>query len=228
MKPRLAKLWKAWIRPCLLPILLVCVCRSAVSDVNVVPSGSMKPTILEGDRILVNKMAYDLRLPFTPWHLVTWGEPRRGEIVTFRGLEDGRLFVKRVVGLPGDRIALRDDRLYVNGKPAAYEPLPPEVSAQVAAPERSQHRFAVEYLGSSGHPMMTAQKGYAGSDFGPEVVPAGHLFVMGDHRNNSRDSRTFGFLPRDRITGRAFRVAWSLDPAASNAPRWRRFFSRLP
>src|SRR6266571_4011946 len=101
MKRGLLKIWREY-RGFAVFIVLMVIFRSALADWNVVPTGSMKPTILEGDRVLVNKLAYDLKVPFTTWHIAQWDNPRRGDIVVFYSLKDGTRLVKRVIGLPGD------------------------------------------------------------------------------------------------------------------------------
>src|SRR5215469_6073582 len=103
--------WRKEIRPFLFLALVVFAVRSSLADWNDVPTGSMKPTILEGDRVYVNKLAYDLKVPFTTWHLAQWDNPKRGEIVVFYSPYDGKRLVKRVIGLPGDNIELRNDNL---------------------------------------------------------------------------------------------------------------------
>src|SRR5277367_4097672 len=110
-------------KPLLIMVLVMLAFRSAIADWNDVPTGSMKPTILEGDRVFVNKIAYDLKVPFTTWHLAQWDNPVRGDIVVFFSPADGMRIVKRVIGLPGDRIELRNDEVFVNGEPLKYEPL---------------------------------------------------------------------------------------------------------
>src|SRR5262245_17162119 len=98
------KLWREWVRPLLVVLVVLFAVRSAVADWNDVPTGSMKPTILEGDRIFVNKLAYDLKVPFLGWRLVKWSNPGRGDVIVFASPADGTRLVKRVVGLPGDRV----------------------------------------------------------------------------------------------------------------------------
>src|SRR5438067_11429084 len=120
MKKKLHKLWREHIRPLAVIILVLCSIRSAVADWNTVPTGSMKPTIMEGDRIWVNKLAYDLKVPFTTWHLAEWADPRRGEIVVFNSPADGKRLVKRIVGIPGDTVQLVNDQLIINGEAAHY------------------------------------------------------------------------------------------------------------
>src|SRR5881296_2537749 len=130
-KSRTRQIWKEWLRPFLIILIIGCSLRSAVADWNYVPTGSMKPTILEGDRIFVNRLAYDLKVPFTTWHLAEWSNPVRGDIVVLYSPADGKRLVKRVIGLPGDVIELLDNRLFINGEPARYEPLADAVRNQI-------------------------------------------------------------------------------------------------
>jgi len=111
-----SKFWSEWAKPLLTILLITGAFRSAIADWNDVPTGSMKPTILEGDRVYVNKLAYDLKIPFTTVHLTAWSDPKRGDIIVFFSPIDGVRLVKRVVGLPGDEIELRDNQLFVNGQ----------------------------------------------------------------------------------------------------------------
>src|SRR5215204_5480703 len=121
------------VKPFVFVVLILCMVRSSIADWNDVPTGSMNPTIIEGDRIFVNKLAYDLKVPFTTWHLAQWGDPRRGDVVVFYSPADGIRLVKRVIGEPGDVIELRDNHLFVNGAAAAYQPLDPEIVKQMGA-----------------------------------------------------------------------------------------------
>src|SRR5437868_11123609 len=121
-KEKLVKFLKQ-ARSLVFVVLVVLSFRSSIADWNDVPSGSMKPTILEGDRVFVNKLAYDLKVPFTTWHLAEWSSPQRGEIVVFFSPKDGTRLVKRVVGLPGDVVELRENRLIINGTAMDYQPL---------------------------------------------------------------------------------------------------------
>src|SRR5688572_4468435 len=124
---RTLMVWRNWIKPVVIVLLILSMFRSAVADWNVVPSGSMKPTLLVGDRILVNKLAYDLKVPFLGWRLAHWADPQRGDVVVFFSPLDGTRMVKRVIALPGDRVELVDNRLWVNGEPARYESLESEI-----------------------------------------------------------------------------------------------------
>jgi signal peptidase I len=195
--------------------------RSAVADWMVVPTGSMNPTIVEGDRILVDKNVYGWRVPFTTVRLTQGSDPRRGDIVIFDSPEDGTTLVKRVIGLPGDSIEMRDERLLINGVALEYGA---EDLADVAsdselprATQALQHRYSTEKLADAAHAIMLLPARPAARSFGPIVVPAGEYLVLGDSRDNSKDSRYIGFVPRSSIVGRAFRVAYSLD-----AERWYR------
>lgn len=220
-------LWREWIRPLLIIGIVMGSFRSAVADWNDVPTGSMKPTILEGDRIFINKVAYDLKFPFTTWQLMSWDNPVWGDIVVLRSPEDGKRLVKRVVGVPGDVIEIRRGRLYVSGAPAGYEPLAQEIVEQIEVEKRPSYHFQSEAIEGRDHPVMLT-KGSPAYWFAPLQLQEDEYFVMGDNRDNSRDSRYFGAVKRDSILGRATAVALSVDPEHYYMPRWGRFFSRLP
>jgi signal peptidase I len=219
MKKTFRWYWKEWIKPLLVCAILVFSLRSAVADWNDVPTGSMKPTILEGDRVFVNRLAYDLKVPFTTFHITEWGDPKRGDIVVFFSPADGKRLVKRVVGLPGDTITMKDNRLIVNGAAVSYEPLDPAVSNQIEAAERTASQFASENLEGHPHAVMATPVLQALRSFGPVTVPAGKYFMMGDNRDNSFDSRFFGAVPRSKIVGRATAVVFSLDRNNYYLPR---------
>lgn len=191
--------------------------RSALADWNTVPTGSMQPTIRIGDRIVVDRMAYDLRLPFT--HVALWhrSDPRRGDIVIIDSAATGERLVKRVIGLPGDQIALRGNVLYVNGHAARYR----AAAAQGVADDRGRPAdYEDESFGGVHHLIRLARYlPSPASNYGPVTVPAGHYLAMGDNRDDSYDSRYFGFVPRQEIVGRACCVAFSLDPSRHWLPR---------
>ena len=143
--------WRKEIRPLLILALVVCSLRSSLADWSDVPTGSMKPTILEGDRVYVNKLAYDLKVPFTTWHVAEWSNPHRGDIVVFFSPHDGKRLVKRVVGLPGDTLELHNNVLILNGKPVEYQPVPETLLRDVAAADKVSHTFAAEQLPGQAH-----------------------------------------------------------------------------
>src|SRR3954466_16186551 len=153
-RQKLAGFWRKDGKSLLIMVLVLFVFRSAIADWNDVPTGSMKPTIIEGDRVFVNKLAYDLKFPFTTWHMVQWDNPKRGEIVVFFSPADGIRLVKRVVGVPGDKIQLVNNELLVNGKPAQYEPLPQKIIDAIPASEQPAHKFATETVQEKSHAVM--------------------------------------------------------------------------
>jgi signal peptidase I len=201
--------------------------RSSLADWNDVPTGSMKPTILEGDRVFVNKVAYDLKVPFTTWHIAEWSNPQRGDIVVFYSPKDGKRLVKRVIGLPGDTVELRSERLVINGQPVEYESPDPGVPEQLPAAERARGIFATEKLPACPHAVMAINGVPAMRTFGPVQVPEGCYFMMGDNRDDSFDSRYFGTVARDQIVGRATGVVLSLNKSNYWLPRWSRTCSSL-
>ena len=217
MKNGLIKAWREY-RGFALFIVLMIIFRSALADWNVVPTGSMKPTILEGDRILVNKLAYDFKIPLTQISIYKVADPKRGDVVVFDSkLADTRL-VKRVIGLPGDTVEMRDNRLTING-----------IDAQYFAVEYSDDAiFAIEsYLGMS-HRIELARTGKSRlSTFGPVKVPKDRNLVLGDNRDNSADSRVYGFIPRNEIVGNARTIVISLNYDHYYIPRVDRFLREL-
>ena len=206
----LRKLWRDH-RGFVLFIVLMFVFRSSFADWNDVPTGSMRPTIIEGDRIFVNKMAYDLRVPFTSISLVKLSDPRRGDIAVFDSKVADKRLIKRVVGIPGDVVTLRSNRLVVNGEPLSYR------RADGLWRERlDEVDHTVEFGGQA--PL---------ADFGPVEVPEGQYLVLGDSRDNSADSRVIGFVPREEFVGRSDRVVVSLDYDRYLLPRGERFLKAL-
>jgi signal peptidase I len=187
----------------------------------------MKPTILEGDRIFVNKVAYDLKVPFTTWRIREWADPRRGDVVVLLSPVNGTRLVKRVVGVPGDRVEMRSHRLLVNGTAASYGPPDPALLEQVRGDVPVSAVLATETADGRSHPIMTNPLAPSMASFEPATVPPSHYLVMGDNRDNSYDSRWFGFVERERILGRATSVVLSLDRNHGWRPRWSRFFSPL-
>ncbi len=220
------RFWREWLRSALVIVLVITSFRSAVADWNDVPTGSMKPTILEGDRIFVNKLAYDLRLPFSTISVFSWADPNRGDIIILRSPNDGTRLVKRVIGVPGDVIGMIENRLVVNGEILEYVPLDPQMA--VGFNDANSNRIlAEEDLVGERHAVMLTTSQLKQRTFGPIQVPEDRYFVMGDNRDESLDSRHFGFVERRTVLGRATAVAASVDPENSFIPRWQRFFYAL-
>lgn len=220
---RIAKLWKYWLRPLLLAGAALFVLRWAALDWSVVPTGSMRPTILEGDYVLVNKLAYDVRLPLLGWRLTESTDPKRRDIVVFAPVGHSERYIKRILGLPGDTVQMRDNRLYVNGVPSGFD-----FPDQPVSPRLADARWQVSDLfAGRANAAAFALPRRADGTFSPRQVPVNEYFVLGDNRGNSKDSRSFGFVPRDRVIGRAFRVLISLDRDRGWLPRFDRFFRRL-
>lgn len=206
-------------------MLCMIVFRSAVADWNVVPTGSMQPTIEIGDRILVDKLAYDVRLPLTHISLLHLADPRRGDIVVLDSRAAHERLVKRVIGLPGDRVAMRDNVIFINGHAASYT-----VGSYGGIHDDllNPARYRIERYGDIHHAIrLSADRPNPASNFGPVKVPPGHYLLLGDDRDNSMDSRYFGFFARDEIVGRSRYVVASLDPQRHYLPRIHRFGAAL-
>ena len=219
-------LWREWIRPAVVVAAIVFPLKSAFADWNWVPSGSMKPTILEGDLVLVNKLAYDLKVPFTLQRLAQWDDPAQGDIVVFFSPHDGKRMVKRVIARPGDTLEMRNNVLLLNGKAMDYEALDSRPFSQEIY-EDARAVIAKESTGQRLHVVMALPSRHAMRSFPAIRVPEGKYFVMGDSRDNSFDSRYFGFVERKQIVGRSKRVLLSFDKNHHYIPRVKRFFSPL-
>lgn len=229
LKAKIRYGWSEWCKPFLIIFIVLATFRSAIADWNDVPTGSMRPTILEGDRVFVNKLAYGLRVPFTRIWLTRWDQPDRGEVVICFSPEDGKRLVKRIIGLPGDTVALRNNVLYINGKACEYSDLDQETIDQIDKVIQSQHDFSRELLDDCQHPVMfTPHVSNAKRNFAAFVVPEGEYFVMGDNRDASYDSRYYGCIERKQFIGQAVAIAFSLDYDNWYIPRWGRFFHSLP
>ena len=196
----------------LFPVLLIVLLfRSFLFEPFKIPSGSMIPTLLIGDFIVVNKYAYGLRLPVTNTKFVSLGEPDRGDVIVFRYPVDPKVnFIKRLVGLPGDTITYRNKQLYVNGEKVEATRQGRYSSSDVkCATPRSDAIRHTEVLGPVNHDILIHEN--SGSRDGQWQVPEGHYFVMGDNRDRSNDSREWGFVPEENLMGRAFGIWLNFD-----------------
>jgi len=198
-------------------LILMMVFRSSLADWNVVPTGSMKPTIIEGDRILVNKMAYDIRVPFTHISIHKRGDPDRGDIIVFDSKMSGKRLVKRVIGMPGDVIEMRNNVLRINGQTLEYT----VISDSAFSIDKIENLLGLE------HQVRIKQRGSPLSDFAAVRIPADSYLALGDNRDNSVDSRVIGFIPRREIVGRTKKVVMSLNYENAYKPRRDRFLKAL-
>jgi signal peptidase I len=185
-----------WITELIVIVMIVLLIRTFVAQAYNIPSGSMKPTLLVGDFILVNKLVY------------RFSEPQRGDIVVFKYPIDPNIdFIKRIVALPGEEVEVRNNQVFINGKPLPLievgrgeENGVRKVIYEEVLPEGIKHKV-----------QFYEDFPFSRRDFGPVVVPPNHYFVMGDNRDNSEDSRYWGFLPRENIVGKAFVIYFSGD-----------------
>lgn len=199
-------------------IFLMVIFRTSFADWNTVPTGSMKPTILEGDRIWVNKLAYDLNIPFTNTSVKKFSDPKRDDIIIFDSEKADKRLVKRVIGVPGDTISMVNNIIYLNGKALEYKIIN----------QHQDHIIVEEKLTIPSHKLRLERPiQNRVTQIFPLTVPDNSYLVLGDNRNNSADSRFIGFVPRKEILGRARYVVMSLDYKNNYLPRTSRFFHRL-
>jgi signal peptidase I len=231
--------------------LVVLLLRSFVFEPFRIPSDSMMPTLLDGDFIIVNKFAYGLRLPVINEKIIPIGEPQRGDVVVFRyPLDPSTNFIKRLVGLPGDHVQVRDNLITINGKPVpfyvgrqrfndgcyvnmslAHEGLgarehevifcPVALDRQPVLPGCKRSGVRGYVCGDEDAPGVGRMAPYDG------VVPPGHYFMMGDNRDNSDDGRSWGFVPEANLVGKATRIWFNWDLGRSGGPIWSRIGTRI-
>jgi signal peptidase I len=221
-------------------ILVVLAIRSSFVEPFKIPSGSMIPTLLTGDHIFVNKLAYGLKVPFTDWfastpkYITGPQTPERGDIVVFLFPKDTSLhYIKRVIGVPGDQIEVKNKVIFINGQEIKKDTMPADrakdILAKMKEPKYEQPSLELytEHLLKVEHTVMLDRENYmTGENFGPVTVPADHLFVMGDNRDFSNDSRFWGFVPMKYVKGKAFVIwlsLWLEFPSGSWVPEltWR-------
>ena len=194
-KVKKKSVFRAYAEAAIIAIILALFIRTFVVQAFKIPSGSMEPTLLVGDHILVNKFLYGIKIPFIRKTLIPISEPKRNDVIVFiYPVDKSKDFIKRVIGLPGDEIEIIGNRILINGKPF-----------------KDKYGYYPD-KGKGG--VSQAVKAH----FGPVKVPKDHLFVMGDNRNHSYDSRFWGFVPLESVKGKAFIIYWSW-------PHWRRFLN---
>jgi signal peptidase I len=215
------KTWLRQNRGFLVFLLCFGVFRTAIADWNPIPSASMRPSLLEGDVVLVNRLAYDLKLPLSDIVLAHIADPQRGDVVTFSSPKTGVRLIKRIVALPGDRVELRAERLYINGQAAEY--LDPSPSTDILGEDvKVQAVRATERIAGSERRVQFLPALAARRDFGPLQVPPDSYFALGDNRDNSEDSRFIGVVPRYLLIGHAHHILVSADIKGHWMPRLER------
>jgi len=208
-------------------ILVVLVVRSFLYEPFRIPSSSMMPTLLVGDFIFVNKYTYGLRLPVINTKVIPVGDPQRGDVIVFRKPGEPNVnYIKRLVGLPGDRITYDAKRVYINGEPVQLEGLGDTLQIQCGRDSRDRPLYfaattALERLGETEHRIYLSGKSDFPSRYLGQVVPDGHYFVMGDNRDCSQDSRIIGYIPAENLVGKAVRI-WMNWDWGNESPRWER------
>ena len=200
--------------------------RTAIADWNPIPSGSMRPTIVEGDVVWVNRLAYDLKVPLTDLVVAKLGEPQRGDIVTFTSPKSGTRLIKRLVGVPGDVVELRDEVLIINGQTAQYTNLA-SMKESIGYGLVVDATRATELIAGSKRSVQILSRVGAKRSFGPVIVPPDQFFMLGDNRDNSEDSRFIGFVPRELLIGRAERILVSANITGNWLPRLERTVNKL-
>ncbi len=199
-------------------LLLSCIVffKSAIADLSSISGASMQPTLLDGDKVWVNKLAYDVKIPFTGISLAELSDPTRGDVVIIDSRKANKRLVKRIVGVPGDTIYMQNNALVINGEAVNYEELSQDEDAIII----------LEELPDMAHQARISSR-FVSPSYGPSVVPRGEYFVLGDNRDNSADSRVYSFVPREEIIGRSNSVVFSLDSDNNYFPRGERFLAGI-
>ncbi|RYZ64290.1 MAG: signal peptidase I [Proteobacteria bacterium] len=232
-------------------VVIVLIVRSFFFEPFRIPSDSMMPTLFDGDFILVNKFSYGLRLPVTNAKIVDLGSPERGDVVVFRFPPDPKInYIKRVVGLPGDKVRIESDHLFVNGEPMPVRELSNYSDGcyqdlHLVEERLGEHTHQALFCPTSGELVTSPlpgcnrrlDRGYVcptGPESGPDhgdiveiEVPAGQYLMIGDNRDNSADSRYFGFVPEANLIGSAKRIWFNWDLQREGGPLWSRIGSRI-
>ncbi len=207
-------------------VLVVLLIRSFLYEPFRIPSSSMMPTLRVGDFIFVSKFSYGLRLPVINTKVLELGEPQRGDVAVFRLPSDPATnYIKRIVGVPGDTVSLRDKQLWINGAPVALELLDETVDIECGGFWFTA-RLATETIGETSHSVFLSEQRDRASPFLDRPVPEGQYLVMGDNRDCSRDGRIIGYIPEGHMVGRAVRI-WMNWDADAGRPLWQRLGNRI-
>lgn len=218
--------YREWIEPFLIAAVIALIIRQFGVEAFKIPSGSMIPTLTIGDHLLVNKFVYGPRIPFTDKRIFSWQTPQRGDIIVFKFPEDEKKnYIKRVIGVPGDKIQISRGILYINDRPVEVTPGGEPDGTKARDRSAFSARPFTEQLGNVRHRIQYLSD-QANNNFGPRIVPQESVFVMGDNRDNSQDSRVWGFVKFNKILGRAFIIYWSWD-GDDRWIRWERIGSLI-
>ena len=199
---------REWIEAAIIALLLVLFIRTFLTEPFKIPSGSMVPTLVPGDRILVNKFIYGPKIPFTDQYIARIKKPKCGDIVVFKFPKNENLnYIKRVIGVENDIIEIKNNIMYINKQGVETKMVGKYTDDNGYDDKSIEHLFDVDHL------ILTKSNQLAKNtqhrDFGPITVPRNHFFVMGDNRDNSEDSRVWGFVADNKIKGKAFMIFWS-------------------
>ena len=205
--------FREYTEAAVIAIFLALVIRTFVVQAFKIPSGSMKPTLLIGDHLLVNKFIYGIKIPFTDHFIVQFKKPMKGDIIVFKWPKDESLdFIKRVIGTAGDTIEMKGETLYINGKRIETQYVEKYRDRRISRADEY-----LEELGNAKHLILEEPDKNKFYEFGPVTVPKNAVFVMGDNRDNSQDSRYWGYVSLNKIKGKALIIYWSW-------PHWNRIF----
>ena len=224
MKTRLLKLWREWRNTALVFGLVIVPVKSVLADLNWVPTGSMNPTILEGDLVYVDKAAYDLRVPLTLKRVAEWGSPEQGDVVVFFSPDDETRMVKRVIGLPGDTVQMKQGVLHINGTAVPKERVEDARVTSARGRVQTVAKFKETLPNGGSYHVLDFEPNGIADNTDAYVVPEGHYFMMGDNRDRSSDSRfltSVGFVPLENFVGRAEMIFFSVEEGSSGWQFWK-------
>ncbi len=227
------EMWKKYaaIRDIVIIVSAMVILRSSVVNWYVIPSGSMLPTIKLNDHVFVNKLSYGLMLPFTEKQLLSWNKPKRGDIILFKSVTEDVTLVKRAIGLSGDRISFERGTLKINGeKVQEQEQTDRSILADMGEPADLRTLYMESTRDLPEHTMLrTTYGGFTNMEVRDWTIPEGKIFVMGDNRDSSNDSRFWGYVDEEKVYGRSLFILYSTIPDSGLLPKFRtdRFFKTM-
>lgn len=229
LKKKLEYIWREWILTLGVAFAVAFFFRTTIASPRHIPTGSMIPTIKIGEFIFVNMFKYDWHIPFTRKSAVKRADPARGDIVVFEyPLDPDKDYIKRVIAIPGDTVEVRENRVILNGVPLPTELTEERKILEDLGPEYPPESLKLYYetIGEVKHHILMLNT-RSHMDFESQTVPEGTFFVMGDNRDNSQDSRYWGYVPREKLLGKAGFIWFSFNKEAFPFMRFSRFFTML-